>query len=339
MDIGRIAELAGVSRSTVSYALSGKRPISQSTRERIEKVMHEAGFVPNAAAQALKRGSTQTLGFVMPPADHRHLTSGQLEMLGAAVEAAADLGYDVLLSPGGEARDDSFGRLIAQRRVDGILLTETRVRDPRVARARHAGLPYVLIGRTSERPNCDWVDVDHGTMIRMCLRHLVQQGRSRIALANRGEQLVAAGYGPVVRSHKALFDEADRLGIQVVDIACEDNFNAAHIFVAELLSVMPDVDGIITINEAALPGLMPALVRGWKASAGCCLGLRYRVERSRRARQPPLTSCDNPVALLAEKAVQALVSRIQGNEDRTQLLLCSPLLVRESSLTDEVVSA
>src|SRR5207253_1172877 len=110
--------LAGVSRSTVSYALSGKRPISAATRERIEQVMRDAGYVPNAAAQALKRGSMQTLGFVMPPADHRHLTGGQLEMLGAAVETAADCDFDVLLSPGGRAGDASFERLIGQRRVD-----------------------------------------------------------------------------------------------------------------------------------------------------------------------------------------------------------------------------
>ena len=127
--------------------------------------------------------------------------------------------------------------------------------------------------------------------------------------------------------------------IRVVDIACEDNFNAAHIFVDELLSVMPDVDGIITVNEAALPGLMPALFAAGKrvpdVVSVCGIALKELAEHV----SPPLTSCDNPVALMAEKAVQALVSRIQGNEDRKQLLLCSPLLVRESSLTDEVVSA
>ena len=339
MDIGTIAERAGVSRSTVSYALSGKRPISAATRERIEQVMREAGYVPNAAAQSLKRGSTRTIGFVMPPADHRHLTGGQLEMLGAAVEAASDLDYDVLLSPGGRARDASFERLLAQRRVDGVLLTETRVRDARVARAERAGLPFVLIGRTSSRPSCDWVDVDHDTLVRVCLRHLVEQGRTRIVLANRGAQLVAAGYGPAVRSRKALLEEGGRLGVEVVDLPCEDNFNAARGFVDDLLRVMPDVDGIITVNEASLPGLIPALVATGRpvpeAVSVCGIAMKEIAEHT----LPKLTSCDNPVSLMAQTAVQTLVRRLRGNEDQTQILLCPPLVVRGSSRSVEQISA
>src|SRR6185312_5201668 len=54
MNIGEIAERAGVSRSTVSYALSGKRPVSEETRVRIQRVIDELGYRPNAAARALK---------------------------------------------------------------------------------------------------------------------------------------------------------------------------------------------------------------------------------------------------------------------------------------------
>src|SRR5687767_14407236 len=77
MDIGEIARRAGVSRSTVSYALSGKRAVSAATRRRIEAVVAEAGYVPNANARALKEGRTRTLGLVIPPASER-LTDMQL---------------------------------------------------------------------------------------------------------------------------------------------------------------------------------------------------------------------------------------------------------------------
>lgn len=331
MDIGDIAARAGVSRSTVSYALSGKRPISPATRERIENVMREVGYVPNAAAQALKRGSMQTLGFVMPPADRRHLTGGQLEMVGAAVETAAEADYDMLLSPGGQVGDASFERLVGQRRVDGMLLTETRVKDARVTRVQDAGLPFVLIGRTTSRPSCDWVDVDHDTLVRECLRHLVEQGRTCVVLINRSRALVDAGYGPAVRSHRALTDEGRRLGVAVADLACDDNFNAARELVARMLVEVPDVDGIITINEASLPGLMPALVEAGRRVPDDVSVCGVAMAAIATNTTPPMTACDNPVGTMARTAVQTLIGRLQGREERTQVLLAPPLVVRDSS--------
>ena len=77
MNIGEIAKRAGVSRSTVSYALSGKRPVSAATAQRINDVIDELGCRPNASARALAEGRTRTFGLVIPPASTR-LTDVQL---------------------------------------------------------------------------------------------------------------------------------------------------------------------------------------------------------------------------------------------------------------------
>ncbi len=98
MDIGEIARRSGVSRSTVSYALSGKRAVSEATRQRIQRVIDEVGYRPNAAARALKEGRTRTIGLVVPPATAR-MTFMQLDFVGAVMEAAAHVDLDVLLSP------------------------------------------------------------------------------------------------------------------------------------------------------------------------------------------------------------------------------------------------
>jgi DNA-binding LacI/PurR family transcriptional regulator len=66
MNIGEIARRAGVSRSTVSYALSGRRQVGAETKQRIQAVIDELGYRPNAAARALKEGRTRTLGLVIP---------------------------------------------------------------------------------------------------------------------------------------------------------------------------------------------------------------------------------------------------------------------------------
>ena len=64
--IADVAKAAGVSSSTVSYVLSGKRPISQATRHRVEKAIRDLGFSPHAGARALASSRTNVLGLVVP---------------------------------------------------------------------------------------------------------------------------------------------------------------------------------------------------------------------------------------------------------------------------------
>jgi len=71
LTIGEIARRVGVSRSTVSYALSGNRPISEATRQRVQEVIAELDYRPNAHARALKEGRTRSIGLVIPPAGRR----------------------------------------------------------------------------------------------------------------------------------------------------------------------------------------------------------------------------------------------------------------------------
>lgn len=332
MDIGEVARLAGVSRSTVSYAITGKRPVSPGTRERIFAVMRDIGYKPNAAAQALRSGSTNTLGMVIPPADHSHLTAGQLVLVGAAVEAAADRDFDVLMSPGGRDREAALARIIGTRRIDGLLITEAQVHDTRVKRAQDSGVPFVVIGRTVDRPSYDWVDLDWVASVRACVDHLVEVGRRRLVLVNRSAPLVDSGYGSAVRSQRAFLEGVREHGVQGLPIACDDNAHAAAGFVEEMLGRMPDVDGIVSINEMSLPGLVPALQQHGRrvpADVSVCavamvpLGLDGPIK---------LTTVENPLAAMAERAVDSLVSRVQGFDSKVHVLLAPPLVVRESSV-------
>lgn len=332
MDIGDVARLAGVSRSTVSYALSGKRPISAKTRERILEVMRDAGYVPNASAQALRSGTTNTLAMVIPPADHNHLTAGQLLLIGAAVEAAADRDFDVLMSPGTRDRLGSVERLITARRIDGLLLTEAQVQDPRVKRTQRSGLPFVVIGRTTDRPTYDWVDVDWDGSVRSCVRHLVDVGRRNLVLINRSAALVSAGYGAAVRSDRAFHEELAAHGLRGEGVACDDNAYASVACVREILERMPDVDGIISINEMSLPGLVPALTDAGKTVpthvSVCAVAAAPLAEGS----PVPLTTVDNPLAEMAERAVESLIARINGFSSAVHVLLAPQLVVRASSV-------
>lgn len=331
MNIDEIARRSGVSRSTVSYALSGKRAVAEGTRRRIQEVIDELDYRPNAAARALKEGRTRTLGLVIPPAAGR-LTFMQLDFVASVMEAAARADLDVLLSPSGGDHDRSFERIVSGRRVDGVILMEIRLDDPRPARLQRAGMPFVSIGRTARPHEMCWVDMDYATLIGRCVDHLADLGHRHIALINRSAELVRSGYGPGHRAREGFAEASARRGVEGFELCCADHAQAGDACVEEILRSHPEVTAVATINEAALPGVQRALGR-----AGLDIPARFSiagVAARHWAEQfhPQLTAADVPAAEMGAIAVRFLVERIADPAaPPRQELLTPPISLRSST--------
>jgi DNA-binding LacI/PurR family transcriptional regulator len=327
VNIGEIARRAGVSRSTVSYALTGNRAVSEATRQRIQAVIDELGYRPNPAARALREGRTRTIGLVIPPASLR-LTDMQLGFVASVVEAAARVDLDVLLSPSGGEHDRSFERIVGGRRVDGVILMEILLADERVTRLREAGLPFVTIGHTAHPDGTCWVDLDYATLVARCVHHLADLGHRHLALVNRSAELVASGYGPARRASTGFTEAVDQRGLTGVDLCCADEAAAGE---ACLEQLRPEVTAIVTINEAALPGIQRALERA-HVTVPRDLSIAGVVARHwAEDFRPPLTAADVPTEMGAH-AVDLLAERIATPDAPARhLLLTPPISLRAST--------
>jgi DNA-binding LacI/PurR family transcriptional regulator len=331
MNIGDIARRAGVSRSTVSYALSGRRSVSTETKQRIQAVIDEIGYRPNAAARALKEGRTRTLGLVIPPASLR-LTDMQLGFVASVVEAAAHADLDVLLSPSGGDHDRSFERLISGRRVDGVILMEIRLEDERVTRMQQAGLPFVTIGHTAHPQGTCWVDVDYATLVARCVHHLADLGHREIALINRSAELVASGYGPAHRAQAAFAEAVRKRGLTGFDLPCADTPGAGAECYEQLREHHSGVTGIVTINEAALPGLQRGIERAGVSVPGDLSIAGVAARHWAEGFRPQLTAADVPAAEMGAHAVELLLERIAAPDTPPRhLLLTPPISLRDST--------
>jgi DNA-binding LacI/PurR family transcriptional regulator len=331
MNIGEIARRSGVSRSTVSYALSGKRAVSAATRQRIQAVIDELGYHPNATARALKEGRTHTLGLVIPPSRGR-LTFMQLEFVASVMEAAAQADLDVLLSPSGGDHDRSFERIITGRRVDGVILMEIRMEDPRVTRLRELKLPFVAIGRTAQPEDMCWIDVDYVTLVSRCVNHLADLGHRHVALINRPAERVAAGYGPAQRAREGFAEALAVRGVEGVEFCAADDPQAGESCVEEILRVHPEITAAVTINEAALPGVQRAFERAGFEIPGrfsvVGVAARYWAEQFR----PELTAADVPAVEMGATAVEFLIERIrEPDAPPRQHLYAPPISLRAST--------
>jgi DNA-binding LacI/PurR family transcriptional regulator len=323
MNIGEIARRAGVSRSTVSYTLSGKRAVSDETRRRIQAVIDELDYRPNAAARALKEGRTRTLGLVIPPASLR-LTDVQLGFVASVVEAAARVDLDVLLSPSGGDHDRSFERIVTGRRVDGVILMEIRLQDERPGSP--TGLPFVTIGHTAPRGTCGRRRLRD--LIARCVHHLpTSPPRHRRSTGPPNWWPRATGRHSARRAAaEGAASAADRRRPR-----CADYPAAGEACLEQLRDEHPDVTGIVTINEATLPGLQRAIERA-RIAVPADLSITGVVARHwAEDFRPPLTAADVPTEM-GTQAVELLLERIATPEPPPRhLLLTPPISLRAST--------
>lgn len=335
MHIGEIALRAGVSRSTVSYALSGKRPVSALTRARIDAVIAEVGYRPSATARALKAGVTDTIALLVPRRTRR-LTPNQLPFVAAVVETAEECGLDVLLSAAGaHAGTAGLARLVAERRVDGVVLMETCDPDPLAQALTDLGAPFVTIGRTSQGARHDWVDVDQESAVAACTRHLLKLGHRRISLVLGDQHGFDTGYGVPVHSQAGFRAALAGSGASGTVHPCAEGFDGGFTLGSTLARDASPPTGLVVANDYALLGLSAAFrARGWSVPRDISVVVVVvpGAAASGGSQLPPLTGVDVPVDDMASGAVRALWQRLQDpNAPQVQRLLGVTLVERGST--------
>lgn len=191
LTVGVIAQELGVSKTTVSRALSGKGRISRETRDRVEEYVRRAGYEAAGSINKLERCPTHNLALVIPP----HFVQLDLPFLrkcmGGVCRMAAQRGYDILLCYA--SKDDGTEQLerqLSANKVDGVILSRALRHDPCLELVRGYGVPYVALGRLKD-PDALQVDNDHVGAAQELTRLLLQMGIRRIAyLGNRSEYTV-----------------------------------------------------------------------------------------------------------------------------------------------------
>ncbi|WEK62395.1 MAG: LacI family DNA-binding transcriptional regulator [Candidatus Microbacterium colombiense] len=183
--IHEVAQAAGVSISTVSYALSGKRPVSEKTRRRIEDAAHSLGYQPDAGARMLAGRRTNIFALTEPLRADTHAPTHMAFVLATAV-AARRRGYDILLLTD-EQTSEGMNRVAASNLVDAILVLDVAPDDERVAISRAVRTPTVFIGLPDDRDGLTCVDLDFEAAGHLAIDALADAGHERVLLLGQTE--------------------------------------------------------------------------------------------------------------------------------------------------------
>src|ERR1700678_4313957 len=179
-NIEDVARRAGVSRSTVSYALSGKRSISRETRERIEAAIADLGFTPNAGARALATSQTMVIGFFVQFFEDE-VSPAMLQYVLPISDAAREAGYDILMVTEADG-PHAVHRISSSGMVDGVILLNVAYEDARLPVMRKMRQPGSMVGLPRNPEDFDVFDLDFPESGRILVDHLAERGHREIIL-------------------------------------------------------------------------------------------------------------------------------------------------------------
>lgn len=306
--IGDVAKAAGVSRSTVSYALSGHRPISRETRERIDEAIANLGFTVNAGARALATSQTMVIGLLLqfhedefPPA--------MLQYILAITEAAREFGYDILMVTDTDG-PGAVERITSSNMVDGVILLDVSHDDPRLDAMRAASQPGALIGLPRDTEGLDVFDLDFGEAARLLVDHLYGLGHRSIVLISPPRHVFERGGAYAWRFRDAALERAGRNGIQLFPHYGESQHPAVERSLNAILDARPGSTALIVHNDASIAAL-PAVLRDRGISVPEDLSVVSLYPRNfGRTFLLPYTAVETSPDRLGRETVQHLVRRI-----------------------------
>jgi DNA-binding LacI/PurR family transcriptional regulator len=182
--ISDIARHAGVSKGAVSYALNNRPGVSDDTRRRIQQIADELGWHPNSAARALSVARAHACGLVLArPARTLALEPFFMELI-AGIESelsASSIALTIQLVDSLESEVAVYRRWWAERRVDGVLVVDLRVEDPRVHALGEIDLPAVVVGGPPADRALPAVWHDEASSVVEAVRYLAALGHRRVA--------------------------------------------------------------------------------------------------------------------------------------------------------------
>jgi LacI family transcriptional regulator len=326
-----VALRAGVSVGTVSNVLNRPDVVSAATRGRVLEAIAELGFLRNESARQLRAGSSRTIGLVVLDIANPFFTD-----VARGVEDVANaqrLAVILCNSDDRPEKEAAYLDVLAEQRVQGVLITPTARLSPALESLRRRGVPVVFLDRQAPTPDQCSVAVDDVLGGRLAAQHLLERGHRRIAFIGGSSGL------PQVEQRHA--------GVHAAVIEVCGSTDELVVFSPETLTVasgreagsrivgMPAArrpTAAVCANDLIALGLLQEMVRQGLRVPDDFAIVGYDDIDFAAAAAVPLTSVRKPRQDLGRLAAELLLDEANEGHQHTQHVFEPTLIVRESSM-------
>ncbi|MGW1227969.1 LacI family DNA-binding transcriptional regulator [Streptomyces sp. NPDC001515] len=327
--LAEVARHAGVSASTVSYVLSGKRSISVSTRERVESSIRQLGYHPNAGARALASSRSNIIALMVPLRTDMYVPV-MMEIAIAVATTARIHGYDVLLLTGEEG-PAAVRRIAGSSLADAMILMDVELHDERLPLLRETDRAAVLIGLPAETSGLTCVDLDFEATGALCVDHLAGLGHREIAVIGEAAAVYERHTGFAERTVDGIRAKAQETGVRVLHRPCEGGYPAMAQTLSRIFDERPGTTGFIVQNESAVEPLLNLLRQQGRAVPEDVSVVAICPEQVASQASVRLTSVAIPAQEMGRRSVEQVVAKLSGRGTDEVELLAPEMTVREST--------
>ena len=307
-----LADLAGVSISTVSRSLTNHHSIPEATRQAIQELAAKHGYVVNNSARSLRQKQTRTIALALPLAhEQNQLISDPffLRLFGSLADEITKRGFDVLLVREPSPDASWLEQLIRSRRADGYIVIGQSTQHEALNAVADGFLPFIVGGSPLPSQRYCTVGSDNFGGGRIATEHLIKLGRRRILFLGPSDlpqiDLRLEGYKSALQEHGLLI--ADEL---IID--AQFTGNSAYEQVALALHKGLNFDAIFAASDGIAVSALRALERAGKNCPRDVAVVGFDDSELAVQARPPLTTIRQDVAGIAFEIVRLLFKRLEG---------------------------
>ena len=324
--IDDVAEALGVSKTTVSRAISGKGRIGIETKERVLEYIKEHNYKPNVIAKGLAQSRTYNIGIVMPE-DYNliDLPFFQACLMGVC-NMASGMDYDVLISVVSENDISQLERIIANNKVDGVILTRTFVKDIAVEYLKEKKIPFVTVGSTTDD---EVIQVDNNQLeaCKELTSLLLMLGMKRIALIGGKDTHIVTknrlqGYLDAYESKDLPVNN---------ELIYMNSYNRTLIEKSVEDIIQREVDCIICMDDMICEYVLRKLKKEQIAVPKDIKVASFYNSALLEHNRPSITSLQFDILKLGSRACKTLIDCIEGREIKKKQLLEYEIVLKEST--------
>ncbi len=324
-----IADMCGVSRSTVSRVINGDLNVSEKTRQKVLDVIQKYDFQPNLAARGLAMGHTRVLGLVIPKGVQAIFEESFFALLIQGVSTRCNaLNYSVMLwlaEPDYERQ--MITKILYNGLADGVIVASMLMDDTIIDSLRQNRLPFMLIGRHPVYDQLSYLDVDNRGGACQAVMHLLRLGRRRVATITGPQNMIAG-----INRYQGYLDAFRDRGISPIpELVIEGDFTDAggYTSMARLLSRKPDAV-FVASDTMALAAIRAIREHGLRVPEDIAVVGFDDIPQACRS-IPALTTVRQPITRIGAVAAETLIDMIEtGSTLPRQMVLQAELIIRDS---------
>lgn len=326
-----IAEMAGVSKSTVSRVINNTKPVSAEIRKRVEKVIEETNYKPSSVARSLAKKETHIIGLIIPDLANDFYT----ELVRGISEAAHEHGYNVFLC--NTFRDHEleldFLEILKEKEVDAIIFTTFHITEEQKEFMRTYKKPIVTVNREFDDeslPLIPNIDIDNYKASYEAVEYLINTGHKRIGIIRASEEDKTC-IDRLEAYQKALHDHGLECTSDLI-IGKDFHFTSAYDEMYNILNSKERPDAMFCISdELACAAIKACLDFGLRVPEDISIIGFDDIPLAKRY-NPEITTVRQPIFDMGKVAMETVYDMITNKEEMIKnIILQHELIIREST--------